>query len=270
MGLGLDFVEGEGPRFAFPLREERDILALEPPDMEKLDYVFSAVKQTVSRLGNNIPLIGFAGSPFTLACYMIEGKGKSGFQSVRCFAYKRPDLMRHILRVNTESVRQYLVAQARAGATALMIFDSWGGELHAQGFSDYSLPYLSEIVSGVQAEVPEVPIIVFVKGGGCWLEDIVETVACDAVGIDWHLKLSAARKRIGGKVAIQGNLDPAVLLAGPEATTRETRCILDDFGGSGGHIFNLGHGIYPNTPIESVSALVETVKKHTNQPTSPN
>jgi uroporphyrinogen decarboxylase len=262
MGLGLYFADGEGPKFERPLRDESAIKALAAPDPAiDLRYVLDAVTQVRHALAGSVPLIGFSGSPFTLACYMIEGRGSSDFASVKNMLYRRPDLLHHILDVNTVAVTAYLNAQIEAGAQAVMVFDTWGGMLSHSAFHTFSLPYMARIMAGLKhlhAGV-RIPSIVFTKGGGGWLESIAE-VGCDAVGLDWTIDIGTARGRVGARVALQGNLDPALLLTSPEVIQRETHAILASFGHGSGHVFNLGHGISQHTPPDNVSALVEAVR----------
>jgi uroporphyrinogen decarboxylase len=269
MGLGLSFAAGEGPRFAHPVRDEAAVAALRPPDLDRLRYVFDAVAQIRRSLVDaggcaRVPLIGFSGSPWTLACYMVEGSGSDDYRLVKQMLYARPDLMHRILAVNADAVAAYLNAQLDAGAQALMIFDSWGGVLADAAFHRFSLAYTARVVQQCRREAQgrRVPLIVFTKGGGSWLEAIAET-GCDVVGVDWTVNLASARRRVGERVALQGNLDPAVLFAPPQVVAAEARAVLDDFGPAAtGHIFNLGHGIHQLTPPESVSALVEAVHSH--------
>lgn len=269
MGLGLYFADGEGPRFERPLREEWAIRALTAPDPhDHLRYVVDAVAEIRRALDNNVPLIGFSGSPFTLACYMIEGGSSSDFHQVKRMLYGRPDLMHRILEVTAEAVTAYLNAQIESGAQAVMLFDSWGGSLSAAAYQEFSLAYLQRILAGLKREHEgeQVPSIVFTKGGGLWLESIAAS-GCDGVGLDWTIDLGEARRRVGDRVALQGNLDPAVLLSTPEAVRRETLRVLDAFGaGETGHVFNLGHGISQHTPPEHVSVLVETVHAYRRLP----
>ena len=269
MGLGLYFADGEGPRFERPLREEWAIRALTAPDPhDHLRYVVDAVAEIRRALDNSVPLIGFSGSPFTLACYMIEGGSSSDFHQVKRMLYGRPDLMHRILEVTAEAVTAYLNAQIESGAQAVMLFDSWGGSLSAAAYQKFSLAYLQRILAGLKREHEgeQVPSIVFTKGGGLWLESIAAS-GCDGVGLDWTIDLGEARRRVGDRVALQGNLDPAVLLSTPEAVRRETLRVLDAFGaGETGHVFNLGHGISQHTPPEHVSVLVETVRAYRRLP----
>ena len=262
MGLGLYFAEGEGPKFERPLREEWEIRDLSAPDPTvQLRYVLDTVRQVRKSLDGSVPLIGFSGSPFTLACYMIEGRGSSDFASVKKMLYQRPDLLHKILAVNAQAVTDYLNAQIEAGAQAVMLFDTWGGMLSDAAYHEFSLAYIKQIIGSLMRENEgmRVPSIVFTKGGGGWLESIADT-GCDAVGLDWTINIGAAKARVGARVALQGNMDPAVLLSSPEAVQREAVAILEQFGSGPGHVFNLGHGISQFTPPEHVSALIEAVR----------
>ncbi|ARP92063.1 uroporphyrinogen decarboxylase [Bordetella genomosp. 9] len=262
MGLGLEFRAGEGPHFDRPVRTEADVAALAPPDLERLRYVLDAVSLIRRELNGSVPLIGFAGSPWTIACYMVEGKGSDDYRLIKGMAYARPDLMHRILQVNTTATIQYLNAQIAAGAQAVMLFDSWGGVLADGLFQAYSLAYTRQVVAGLtrEHEGRRVPVIVFTKGGGMWLEDIAQCGA-DAVGVDWTVNLRRARQRVADAVALQGNLDPMALFGGGPAIRAEARRVVDDFGrvGRGGHVFNLGHGISRFTPPEAVAELVDEV-----------
>ena len=258
MGLGLHFAEGEGPRFREPLVDEASIVRLAMPDLSRLNYVFDAVSAIKKALNGRVPLLGFAGSPFTLACYMIEGAGSADFARVRRMLYARPDLLHRVLSVNADAVAAYLAQQVAHGADAVMIFDTWGGLLAADAYPKFSLDYIARIIDRLREAAPTTPVIVFTKGGGQWLERIAEC-GCDAVGIDWTTDIGAARRRIGARVAVQGNLDPVALLATTTAVETETRAIIAAAGTQPGHIFNLGHGILPSTPPENVAALVECV-----------
>jgi len=277
MGLGLSFGAGEGPRFAHPVRDEAAVMALRSPDLDKLRYVFDAVKSIRKALDGKVPLIGFSGSPWTLASYMVEGAGSDDYRLIKTMLYSRPDLMHRILAVNAEAVTAYLNAQIDAGAQAVMVFDSWGGVLADGAFQEFSLNYTRQVVAGLkrEAEGRQVPVIVFTKGGGLWLEEIAACGA-DVVGLDWTMNLGTARARVGHRVALQGNLDPSVLFAPPEAVAREGVKVLESFGrpqradGSwDGHIFNLGHGISQFTPPEHVTALVEAVHAHSRRQRQP-
>ena len=262
MGLGLYFAEGEGPRFERPLREEWEIRDLTAPDpATHLRYVLDTVSQVRRSLAGSVPLIGFSGSPFTLACYMIEGRGSSDFATVKKMLYERPDLLHRILEINTQAVIAYLNAQIEAGAQAVMLFDTWGGMLSHAAYHEFSLAYLRRIIAGLtrEREGLRVPNIVFTKGSGGWLESIA-AIGCDAVGLDWTVDIGAARARVGMRVALQGNLDPAILLSSPQAVQREAAAILASYGKGSGHVFNLGHGISQHTPPENVAALIKTVR----------
>lgn len=260
MGLGLYFVEGEGPKFERTVRDEAAVAKLAAPDMASLAYVTDAVRQIRRALDGRVPLIGFSGSPWTLACYMVEGGGSDDHRLVKAMAYSRPDLMHRILEVNARTVTAYLNAQVAAGAQALMIFDTWGGALSATGYRAFSLDYMAQVVAGLERESEgrRVPVIVFTKGGGLWLEDIA-ACGCDAVGLDWTIDIGLARARVGERVALQGNLDPAMLFASPEAIEVEVGRILAAFGRGSGHVFNLGHGISQFTPPEAAAVMVEAV-----------
>ncbi|WP_313315780.1 uroporphyrinogen decarboxylase [Pulveribacter sp.] len=277
MGLGLSFAEGEGPRFARTVCTEADVAQLAVPDMDKLRYVFDAVTSIRRALNGRVPLIGFSGSPWTLACYMVEGRGSDDYRHVKSLMYARPDLMHRILAVNADAVAQYLNAQVDAGAQAVMVFDSWGGVLADGCFQQFSLAYTRRVLAQLKrtgVDGQDVPRIVFTKGGGIWLEDMGQ-LDCEVLGLDWTANLGRARAAVGGQAggpgkALQGNLDPNVLFAPPEAVAREARAVLDSFGkphtdpATTGptHIFNLGHGISQFTPPEHVTALVEAVHGH--------
>ncbi len=265
MGLGLYFEEGEGPRFERPLREEWAIRDLTAPDpFDRLRYVMDAVAEIRRALDNSVPLIGFSGSPYTLACYMIEGGGSKDFRHIKGMLYCRPDLLHRILGVTADAVTAYLNAQIESGAQAAMIFDTWGGSLSASAYREFSLAYMRRIVAGLirERDGQRVPVIVFTKGGGLWLEEIA-AIGCDAVGLDWSIDIGDARRRIGDKVALQGNLDPNVLFGTPETVAAEAKNVLDAFGaGDTGHVFNLGHGISQFTPPENVTTLVDTVRSY--------
>lgn len=274
MGLGLHFAEGEGPRFERPVRDEADVARLAPPDPElSLTYVLDAVREIRRALGNRVPLIGFSGSPWTLACYMVEGGGSDDFRRVKTMMYSRPDLITRILDINVRAVADYLNAQIAAGAQAIMIFDTWGGVLADGLFQQYSLAPMARVVAELKREHDgeRVPVIVFTKGGGGWLEALAATGA-DAVGLDWTVDLSAARQRIDDRCALQGNLDPMALFAEEAAVRAQARSVLDAFGAPqradgvlGGHVFNLGHGISQFTPPPSVAALVDEVHAYSRR-----
>lgn len=264
MGLGLYFEEGHGPKFERPLRDASSILALTAPNpYEDLRYVMDATSEIRRALNNTVPLIGFSGSPYTLACYMIEGGSSKDFALARQMLYQRTDLMHHLLAVLADSVTAYLNAQIDSGAQAVMLFDSWGGTLSTPAYREFSLHYLKRIINGLirQKDGEIVPSIVFTKGGGLWLEEIA-AIGCDAVSIDWQTDMGTAKARIGEKVALQGNLDPVVLLSSPGEITRQAEDILRVFSQQkSGHVFNLGHGILPQTPVENVAHLVEVIHK---------
>lgn len=263
MGLGLYFAEGEGPKFARPLQNEADIAALQVPDMAKLRYVFDAVSSIRRALNGRVPLIGFAGSPFTLACYMVEGGGSKEFRQIKTLLYRRPELLHHILNITAQAVTAYLNEQIAAGAQAVQIFDTWGGLLSDAAFPEFSLAYMHQIISGLtrEHEGRRVPVILFTKGGGQWLELMAESGA-DALGLDWTVNLGQARQRVGSQVALQGNFDPAALFGTPESVRAEVRRILHSYGEGSGHVFNLGHGISQHTDPENVKALVDAVHEY--------
>lgn len=265
MGLGLYFTDGEGPRFERPLREEWAIRDLSAPDpWDHLRYVMDAVVEIRRALNNSVPLIGFSGSPYTLACYMVEGASSTDYRRVKGMLYDRPDLLHRILSVTADAVVAYLNAQIESGAQAVMIFDSWGGSLSPAAYREFSLAYMQRIVAQLikNKDGERVPSIVFTKGGGLWLEAIAE-IGCDAVGLDWTIDIGEARRRVGDKVSLQGNIDPAVLFAAPETIASEARKVLDAYGpGDTGHVFNLGHGISQFTPPDNVKALLDTVHQH--------
>ncbi|MEI2416007.1 uroporphyrinogen decarboxylase [Orrella sp. JC864] len=262
MGLGLNFVAGEGPQFAHPVRTEADVARLAVPDLERLRYVFDAVSVIRRELQGRVPLIGFAGSPWTIACYMVEGRGSDDYRQIKSMLYARPDLLHRMLEINAQATAQYLNAQIEAGAQAVMIFDSWGGVLADGLFQQFSLAYTRKVVAGLvrERDARPVPVIVFTKGGGLWLEEIA-ACGCDAVGVDWTVNLAQARRRVDDRVALQGNLDPMTLFGGEAAVRAQARRVLDDYGpvGAGGHVFNLGHGISQHTPPEAVAWLVDEV-----------
>jgi uroporphyrinogen decarboxylase len=260
MGLGLGFAEGEGPRFERPLRDEAAIRQLAAPDLTHLKYVFDAVREIRSALGGRVPLIGFAGSPFTLACYMIEGRGSDDWGAVKAMRKSRPDLLHAILKVNARAVTDYLNAQVAAGAQVVMLFDTWGGTLARQDYEPFSLAYCRQIFS----EVKGVPRILFTRNGNPWLGAMMQS-GCDAIGLDWMSDPRAARRLAAGKIALQGNLNPEKLFESPEKVRSAARDVLDAFGAEPGHVFNLGHGILPKTPVDSVSALVDEVRTYSRR-----
>jgi uroporphyrinogen decarboxylase len=275
MGLGLSFAQGEGPRFATPVRDEVAVAKLAVPDLDKLRYVFDAVTSIRKALNGRVPLIGFSGSPWTLACYMVEGAGSDDYRLVKSMLYSRPDLMHRILQVNAEAVAAYLNAQINAGAQAVMVFDSWGGVLADGAFQEFSLAYTARVLAGLKRTGVDgqiVPRIVFTKGGGLWLEQMGQ-LDCEVLGLDWTMNLGRARAQVGGSKALQGNIDPNVLFAPPAAIEAEVKKVLESFGrphtdtsvSGPTHIFNLGHGISQYTPPEHVSALVEAVHAHSRR-----
>jgi len=261
MGLGLAFAAGEGPRFARPLRDEAAIARLAAPDpARELRYVLDAVREIRRALGGRVPLIGFAGSPYTLACYMVEGSGSSDWQTLKTMLYARPDLLHRILSVTAQAVTDYLNAQIEAGAQAVMVFDTWGGVLSPQAYREFSLAYMQQIVDGLQRQKDgaTIPVILFTKGAGALLADMVQT-GCDALGVDWTTDLAEARKYVQDRVALQGNLDPATLRESPEVIREGVAKTLASYGTGPGHVFNLGHGIHPDVNPEHAGAMVAAV-----------
>ena len=258
MGLGLSFGEGEGPRFERPLRDESAIRALAAPDpTAELRYVLDAVRVTREALAERVPLIGFSGSPFTLACYMIEGSGSDDWRTVKAMLHARPELLHHVLEVNARAVSDYLNAQIDAGAQAVMIFDTWGGTLAYEDYEPFSLAYSIKVLKSLR----QVPRILFTKGGNPWLSALMSS-GYDAIGLDWTTDPREARRISAGRVALQGNLDPAALFAPATQVRAAARRVIDAFGSAPGHVFNLGHGILQKTPIDSVAALVDEVRTH--------
>jgi uroporphyrinogen decarboxylase len=273
MGLGLSFALGEGPRFKTAVRDEAAVNALRVPDLDKLRYVFDAVTSIRRALNGRVPLIGFSGSPWTLACYMVEGAGSDDYRLVKTMLYSRPDLMHRMLQVNADAVAAYLNAQIEAGAQAVMIFDSWGGVLADQAFQQFSLAYTARVLGQLKREHDGVaiPRIVFTKGGGLWLPEMGK-LDCEVLGLDWTVNLGHARAAVGDTKALQGNLDPNVLFAQPAQIQAEAIKVLDSFGaphtGAGhgpSHIFNLGHGISQHTPADNVRVLVDAVHAYSRQ-----
>ncbi len=261
MGLGLYFAEGEGPHFERPVRSAEDVARIGVPDMHaELGYVMDAVALIRKELNGRVPLIGFSGSPWTLATYMIEGSTTKNFAHSKAMLFDRPDLMHALLGKVADTVIEYLNAQIASGAQAAMIFDTWGGVLTPSDYREFSLRYMERIVDGLtrEADGRRVPVILFTKGGGQWLDRMAET-GCDALGVDWTTDLSDARRLAGGKVALQGNLDPCTLYASPERIRREVGRVLASYGAGSGHVFNLGHGIHPDVNPEHAAAMVEAV-----------
>jgi uroporphyrinogen decarboxylase len=261
MGLGLRFATGEGPIFDKPVRTEADVKRLPIPDPEgELKYVMDAVRTIRRELNGRVPLIGFSGSPWTLATYMVEGSGTKEYSKVKGMMFDRPDLMHQVLDKLAQSVTSYLNAQIAAGAQAVQIFDTWGGVLTPRDYKEFSLRYMKQIVDGLtrESEGRKVPVILFTKGGGQWLEDMAAT-GCDALGLDWTTDIGGARKRVGDKVALQGNMDPSMLYASPERIREEVDTILASFGSGEGHVFNLGHGIHQHVDPERAGAFINAV-----------
>jgi len=276
MGLGLNFTQGEGPRFVKNVRNEAAVAELAVPDMDKLRYVFDAVTSIRKALQGRVPLIGFSGSPWTLACYMVEGAGSDDYRHVKSLMYSRPDLMHRILQINADAVAVYLNTQIKAGAQAVMVFDSWGGVLADGAFQEFSLAYTQRVLQQLirSHDGQTIPSIVFTKGGGLWLEEM-NSLDCNVLGLDWTVHLGKARNAVGGLVgqpgkALQGNLDPNVLFAPPCVIEQEVHKVLDSFGmphtdpSTTGptHIFNLGHGISQFTSPDNVSVLVDAVHNY--------
>jgi uroporphyrinogen decarboxylase len=267
MGLGLAFTEGEGPRFERPLREESAIRALAVPDPgSELRYVMDAVRESRRAIGGRVPLIGFSGSPFTLACYMVEGAGSSDWRTLKAMLHGRPELLHQLLDINARAVSAYLNAQIEAGAQAVMIFDTWGGILSHQHYEPFSLAYCRKVIKSLtrSADGRRVPNILFTKGGFPWFQAMLDSGA-DAIGLDWTADAREARRLAGGRVALQGNLDPGALFAPPQRVRAAAREVLDAFGPQPGHVFNLGHGILTKTPVDSVAALVDEVRTYSKQ-----
>ena len=267
MGLELRFAQGEGPIFDKPVRSMADAKKLFVPDMgSDLGYVMNAVSTIRKDLDGRVPLIGFSGSPWTLATYMVEGGSSKTFSKVKAMMYDQPATLHHILDVLAESVIQYLNAQIEAGAQAVQIFDTWGGVLTPRDYKEFSLNYMAKIVDGLKRENDgrKVPVILFTKGGGQYLEDMAATGA-DALGLDWTTDIDGARARVGDKVALQGNMDPSMLYASPERIREEVAYILAKFGKGSGHVFNLGHGIHPEVKPEHAEAFIKAVTELSGQ-----
>jgi uroporphyrinogen decarboxylase len=261
MGLGLSFAHGEGPQFAHPVRDAAAIAKLAVPDMDgELRYVMDAVRLIRKELDGRVPLIGFSGSPWTLACYMVEGQGSKDFATLKAMCWNEPALAHQLLDTLARAVAAYLIAQAHAGAQALMVFDTWGGLLGPAPFREFSLRYMTRVVDALKADTVAgaLPAILFSKGAGAHLAEMADT-GCAALGVDWTIDLADARRAVAGKVALQGNLDPAILRASPEVIRREARAVLDSYGNHPGHVFNLGHGITPEVDPEHVKVLVDEV-----------
>ncbi len=261
MGLGLRVVENQGPQFAHPVQSREDIQKLSAPDIDTdLRYVMDAVRLIKRELGNKAPLIGFAGSPWTIATYMIEGGSSKQFSRAKGMLYEQPALAHRLLEVLSQSIIDYLNGQIEAGVDVVMIFDSWGGILSHDAYKEFSLSYMEQIVDGLDTGDGEnnVPVILFTKGGGLWVEAMAKS-GCDALGVDWTVDIGAVRKRLGGRVALQGNLDTAVLYSDPMMIRKEVAKVLASYGEGSGHVFNLGHGIHPDIDPDNVAALVDAV-----------
>lgn len=267
MGLGLYFETGEGPRFQKPVRTAKDIEALEVVNTAKdLSYVTDAVTMIRKELNGRVPLIGFSGSPWTLATYMVEGGSSKDFRRAKAMAFDKPEVMHMLLDKLADSVVDYLNAQIHAGAQAVQIFDTWGGALSHAAYHEFSLAYMEKIVNGLIREHDgrKVPVILFTKNGGQWLESIAAT-GCDAAGLDWTTDIGNARQRVGQRIALQGNMDPTMLYASPDAIRTEVARILESFGHGNGHVFNLGHGITPDVLPENAGVFIESVHELSEQ-----
>ncbi|RRQ22071.1 uroporphyrinogen decarboxylase [Thiohalobacter thiocyanaticus] len=263
MGLGLYFEEGEGPRFSHPIRDEQAVNALAVPDPEQeLGYVMDAVRLIRRELDGRVPLIGFSGSPWTLATYMVEGGTSKDFARIKGMMYDRPELAHQLLGKTADAVTLYLNAQIRAGAQAVMIFDTWGGALSPGCYREFSLAYMARIVRGLERNHNNqtIPVVLFTKNGGQWLETMADA-GPDALGLDWTTDLGAARRRVGDRVALRGNMDPAALYASPARIEAEVGRILADYGHGNGHVFNLGHGIHPQIDPDHAAAMIEAVHR---------
>lgn len=264
MGMNIEILPGQGPVVYNPIRSLEDVERLQPVIAEEsLNYVLTAIQQVVANLKSQLPLIGFAGSPWTVACYLIEGQTSKTFHTAKTMLYRRPDILDALLTRLMQSTIDYLNAQVRAGARVLMVFDTWGGILTSSAYQQFSLKYLTQIAQQVVREIngEKIPLIFFTKGGGQWLEKIADA-GCDALGLDWTTDIGQARARVGDRVALQGNLDPTILFAEPAVVKQSVIDILNSYGSGSGHVFNLGHGIEPETPIESVITLIETVHQY--------
>ena len=264
MNLGLEFESGEGPKFERPVRSAADVDKLWVPDPgRELRYVIDAVALIRRELGGRVPLIGFAGSPWTVGTYMVEGGGSKNFGRIKRMMYESPRVLHRLLDVLARSTVSYLNAQVAAGAQAVMLFDTWGGVLTPAQYEEFSLRYMAQVVDALtrESEGRRVPNIVFTKGGGAWLGKIA-AIGCDAVGVDWTTDLASARQAVDGRVALQGNLDPSALFAPPETLRAETIRVLDSYGAGAGHVFNLGHGITPDVDPERVALVVDTVRSY--------
>lgn len=259
MNLGLSFVEGEGPRFEKPIRDERAIAALPHLNVvDDLDYVMQAVRVIRREMPAQLPLIGFSGSPWTLACYMVEGQSSRDFKSIVTMLYQQPQVLQQLLQHLTQAVIDYLLAQIDAGVNVVQIFDTWGGVLSSSNYQTFSLSFMTTIVQAIKKIHPTLPVILFTKGGGLWVSQMAAS-GCDALGLDWTCDLGSMRQCVGDRVALQGNLEPGVLRASPAVIRAEVQRVLAAYGHGSGHVFNLGHGITPDIPPEHVTALVDAV-----------
>ena len=261
MGLGLEFVEGEGPQFRHPVSTAADIARLAPPDPSgELRYVTDAVRLIKRELGGRVPLIGFSGSPWTLATYMVEGRSSREFRKIKGLMYGQPELLHQLLDILAQAVASYLAAQIEAGVDAIMVFDTWGGVLNPVQYRQFSLAYAQRALAEISRPTsgPRIPAILFTKGGGQWLEDMADT-GYDALGLDWTTDIGKARARVGDRVALQGNLDPQALYAPIPRLREEVKAILESYGPGSGHVFNLGHGVWPDVNPENVGAMIEAV-----------
>ncbi len=264
MGMTVEFVKGDGPHFPNPLRSQRDIDQLQTHTaLEQLSPVFAAIRLTQQHLAKSVPLIGFAGSPWTCATYMVEGGSSKNFSVIKSLLYREPATLHKLLENLTETTIAYLNAQIAAGVQAVMVFDTWGGVLSPEDYQNFSLNYLRQIAHGLTRNMHDqiIPLIFFTKGGGQWLDKMAAS-GCDALGLDWMTDIKRARQQVGDKVALQGNLDPCVLLGDPDLVQRAVQKICEDYGPGTGHIFNLGHGILPQTPPENVRVLVDAVHNY--------
>lgn len=264
MGLGLYFTEGEGPKFTHPVRTAADVDKLPVPDpTAELSYVIDAVRLIRKNLQGSVPLIGFSGSPWTLATYMVEGGSSKSFQKVKGMMYEQPKLMHAMLDKLAQSVAAYLNAQIEAGAQAVMLFDTWGGMLTTEDYAEFSLRYAKQVRELLNTNIDgrQIPTILFTKGGGLWLEAMADS-GYDALGLDWQTDIQQARARVGHKVALQGNMDPVSLYASPDVITGKVKTILDKYGSGSGHVFNLGHGILPDMNPDHVKAMVDAVHQY--------
>lgn len=267
MGIGLYFEEGEGPKFTSPIKNKKDVDNLIMPDPEgELQYVMNAVRTIRRELKGDVPLIGFSGSPWTLATYMVEGGSSKAFTKIKKMAFSEPQILHLLLDKLADSVIEYLNAQIAAGAQSVMVFDTWGGVLSPRDYNDFSLQYMAKIVDGLQRnyEGKKVPVTLFTKNGGQWLESIADT-GCDAIGLDWTIDIATAKQRVGDRVALQGNMDPSMLYASPKRIQQEVGTILQGFGHGTGHVFNLGHGIHLDVPPENAKIFVDAVHEQSEQ-----